>query len=320
MMRGRRSQGVGAWGARVVLGLGLLFGCADEAHRGGTEPAEGDARVGGRVVSTVDGEPITAAEVARGAREAGLEPRVALRRLQQAILLAREAERRGYGTRPAVRRAQRKAAVQSLLEREVERAVSPEDVSEEGIRRAFEARRDSLARPERRASQHVLAKVADEASEDEVAAARRSIERALRDLRQAERSPEGWQSVLDGYRARPGGGDLEVVVEDLPPVDRDASFAEPYLETLFEAERIGPVDEPVRTDFGWHAIVVTEIHPAREGSLEALRSELRDTLVTEKRHRRLVELVGSLERDLAVERYPARLTEAFASEMTGAFR
>lgn len=312
MMRGGWSQGAGAR-VGVVLGLALAFGCAEDRSGGGPDLAEGEARLGGAVVSTVDGEPITLADVTRVVRDTGLEPRAALRRLQEATLLAREAERRGYDGRPAVRTARRKAAVQALLEREVERLAAPEDVSEEELRQALEARKDSLARPERRASQHLLAKVAKDAPEDEARAARRVAEQALRDLRDAEQGPEGWQAVLDGYRD--GGSD--VVVEDLPAVDRESPFAEPYLEALFDASRIGPVADPVRTEFGWHAIVVTEIHPAREASVEALRSELRDTLATEKRHRRLVELVSELERDLPVERYPARLAEAFASEVAG---
>jgi hypothetical protein len=85
--------------------------------------------VGGRVVSTVDGQPITVEDVERVARSAELSPAEALRRLQRYHLLAGEAERRGFGANAAVRRASRKAAVQALLaaEVEVEAPPSPDD-------------------------------------------------------------------------------------------------------------------------------------------------------------------------------------------------
>ncbi|RZO57970.1 MAG: hypothetical protein EVA89_20500, partial [Sandaracinaceae bacterium] len=59
-------------------------GASDPAHA----PASvGAAAVGGRVVSTVDGHPITVDQVAAAARAAGVTPEVALRRLQDEALL-----------------------------------------------------------------------------------------------------------------------------------------------------------------------------------------------------------------------------------------
>lgn len=133
--------------------VGLLVAFA-VAGCGRSEPARskhltaGTAKVGGEVVSTVDGEPIRVRDVERVVRETGLAPEVALRRLQRGLLLAREARRRGYGDRYAVRLAVRKAEVQALLARAVEDAVPPSSISDEEVRRAFDEHRDQLENPD----------------------------------------------------------------------------------------------------------------------------------------------------------------------------
>ncbi|MFW6050014.1 MAG: hypothetical protein ACODAU_02500 [Myxococcota bacterium] len=95
-------------------------------------------------MSTVNGEPITRADVEGVARSTGLDPEDALKRLQRGILLALEAERRGYGEHPEAVSAVRRAAVQALLEREVEARVTSSSISEEELRRAYESRRNAL--------------------------------------------------------------------------------------------------------------------------------------------------------------------------------
>jgi hypothetical protein len=106
--------------------VGCLVFVATACERTASEDERGaqlaEATVGGRIVSTVNGEPIAVDDVARVARETGLGAEAALRLLQDQALLAREAERRGLAAHPDVRDAARRAAVQALLAREVEGA------------------------------------------------------------------------------------------------------------------------------------------------------------------------------------------------------
>jgi hypothetical protein len=128
------------WRLGLVVGMIVVAagGCGDRGTEGPSAPMEGESRVGGRVVSTVDGEPITVDDVERVAGATGLPPEAALRRLQRFRLLAREAERRGLRERPAVRAAGRRAAVQALLAREVESPGAATDGSAVGVQGNFE--------------------------------------------------------------------------------------------------------------------------------------------------------------------------------------
>jgi len=136
---------MGRRGAILVCCV-LLWGCGDDAAEPGARREQGAATVGGDVLATVDGRPITVDEVRRVVRETELGPRQALLRLEERELLAGEASRAGYADDPEVRRATRQAMVQALLEREVEERVTAESITEEAIRARFETRAEQAER------------------------------------------------------------------------------------------------------------------------------------------------------------------------------
>lgn len=136
-----------SWAIRwLPIALAAWLGaCGDDGDETRAAREQGSATVGGDVVSTVDGMPITSGEVQRVASETELSPPEALERLQERELLAGEALRRGYGEDPAVERATRQALVQQLLAREVEDAVPPESITEDQIRARYETRAEEAA-------------------------------------------------------------------------------------------------------------------------------------------------------------------------------
>lgn len=112
-------------------------GDADPSARPGDRPeASGSApgapaAVSGPVISTVDGAPITVDEVERVARDTGLTPREALRRLQEERVLAARASAAGHADDREIVDATRRAAVRALLAERVEGEVGPDDVAAE---------------------------------------------------------------------------------------------------------------------------------------------------------------------------------------------
>lgn len=134
------------WSGGILLGaLCVCVGvgaCGDDPEEGSGRREQGSATVGGDVVSTVDGMPITVDEVRRVVRETELGPRDALERLQERELLAMEARRQGRDDGPEVERATKQAMVQALLRREVEEAIGPLSITEEAIAARYESRAD----------------------------------------------------------------------------------------------------------------------------------------------------------------------------------
>src|SRR5688500_17297584 len=105
------------WPRIGVVAAGLLWrlGCGDGTTTGGRDRPrpQGDARLGGQVISTVDGVAITVGDVGRLAEAERITPREALRRLQDDLILAAEAERRGLGDDRRVEQDARRAEVQA---------------------------------------------------------------------------------------------------------------------------------------------------------------------------------------------------------------
>lgn len=257
----------------------------------------GDERVGGDVVSTVDGHAITVAEVEVAARSSGVPPEVALRRLQDEVLLALAARRGGVGSDdPAAVRAQRQAMVQALLARTVE-AQEPE-VPQDELAAAYEASRQRFSRPERRVSTHVVARDAPVA---DMEAGRAWIEELLGELRAA---PDPVNAAL-AVRRRSDLDTLPFAVE-VQEVDGlaqdDPATAPAYLRALYAMEEPGVYPAPVRTELGWHAVILERIEPPRATSREEALETLRGERVAQHRHAALNELVGDI-----AERTPVTL-------------
>jgi peptidyl-prolyl cis-trans isomerase C len=87
---------------------------------------------------------------------------------------------------------------------------------------------------------------------------------------------------------------FEVVAERLPAVNRSASFAPQFLEAIFNVAAPGVVPGPVRTQFGWHAIAVTEIVPREVTPFATASVTLRRELTAARREQRIKDLVAGL--------------------------
>lgn len=286
-----------ALGAIGLVACLVLTGCGEGTaapRRDEPEPvatrrevASGDARVGGDVIATVDGVPITVSDVETLARTAHLSPEAALRQLEDDLLLSRAAERAGVGSAPEVADETRRAAVRALLHRVIEPAHAPEAVTEAEI----EARRQEIApglsAPETRRASHVLVQLPPDAPQARVDAAMR-LARSLRDELATEADPA---AALDRHAGREGAFDL--VVEHLDPMAREQLEA-PFADALFAAGAPGLVPEPVRTSYGVHVLVLEEVIPPWEVPREEWEPALRRQLAAEARAAATEELVGQL--------------------------
>jgi len=272
----------------LALMLGLSLGCSgdrSDARRKAERVGSGAHQAG--IVSRVDGSPIAARDVEQLALAGQLSPELALRRLQAEVLLADEAERRGYAAQPQPALASRQAKVQALLARDVEAV----DVSDSELNAAYESQRARFEQPERRRATHVLAAFsrAQGASASAEAAARQFIERVIARLQDTSDRAATLASL------RTEGAEVQARVEDLPLAAADGTFVPAFTHALFSVAEPGVVPQPVRTEYGYHAIVVTEIVAAtlvpRADALQTLRAEIAVT----KRQARMTGLLQQLQ-------------------------
>jgi hypothetical protein len=295
-------------------GAGAGDGDADRPARAGQPDrpvAEREPAPVGRVVSTVDGAPITVDEVELVARETGLAPRDALRRLQEERALSARATAAGLADDPEVVGAARRASVRALLASRVEGEVGPDDVAADAIAARYEAERARFARPERRRATHVLARLDPGAPPEADAAAQRFARAAI------ERLEDAPDPVAEAHaiQAETTGRTFAVLAEDLPPLSRTDAVAPEVLGALYAQSAPGVVRDAVRTRFGWHALVLVEIVPPWEAPREEAEATIRAELLAELRARRLDELVREIAARTPVTRDAAAIERLLAADL-----
>ena len=272
------------WAARA----GLLWLCAScnepkAATHGG--PAQQLGSTHPDVVSRVNGSSITISEVDSLARVGQFSAQAALHRLQAERLLAQEAESRGYARLSETHKVAQQALVQALLARDVE----SQQPSAAALDSAYAEQRARFEQPEQRRSTHVLAGLKPDAGLEKEQAAKAFIEQAIGLLRSAS----DLKATLASIKSE-SSPSFRVIVEELPLARAEGMFVPEFSQALFSLAETGVVPTPVRTQFGYHAIVVTEIvPPSATPKLEAL-DVLRGELGTRLHEKQVGTLVDSL--------------------------
>jgi hypothetical protein len=283
--------------------LGLLLSAAGCGGVGPSGRTQRSSDLGQGVVANVDGAPIRVNELERLVERGSLTPEQALSRLEAEALLGAEAERRGYGKDDAVAHLTRQAAVQALLEGDVEQKIP----SEADIDRAYAEGAARFATPERRVASHLLAVLPRQATAEQSEAARAFVSAVVGQLRAAP-DPMAALGAYRGTQSQP----FQVRVEDLPPAPRTGAFVQEFSEAMFSLARPGVVPAPVHTQFGWHAIVLREILPETHVPEVEARAQLQRELELSARQHRLEALARELSGRTRVS-YAERTREALAT-------
>jgi hypothetical protein len=252
-----------------------------------------------RPAAVVGGVPISTGEVRAEMEAAGGTAREALDRVIRRELLLAYARRNDLVDHHAPLGAERRAMVQELLERRVEREITAADISDEDVRRAFEDGAERFRQPERRTVIHFLAELTDESSPEEVTAA---SELAASVLAQAIAAPD--PSAVFYTRA---DGVPRTRVEDLGTFARDANFVEPFRAPVFAAPSAGVIPETIRTEFGVHVVWLVRILPADDVPYELAAPILRRELLVRRRADALASLEASLAEGTEIAIDEARL-------------
>jgi peptidyl-prolyl cis-trans isomerase D len=156
--------------------------------------------------------------------------------------------------------------------------------SEEDLLAFYELHREEYGKPEQRVASHILVNLPEDADADAEAEARGRIEAALARIRAGEEFAEVAKEVSEDPGSAAAGGDLGLF--------GPGAMVPEFEEAAFAAE-VGEVTEPVRSPFGLHLILVTEVQPetikqfdeAREQVLAALRKNEAEQLLYDEAER-----------------------------------
>ncbi len=268
-------------------------------------------------VAEVDGEPVTAAQVAAIARREHLSPEQALQKAIDTRLILRQA---ALGAGPgALSDAFKTAAVERLL-RDFEQKNKPQDIPDAELKKIydeiqkkdfspppFSGRKFHFSHGQWRASSQLIVKTSEKHDAETVSAVD-SLLLLVRDhyLSSADRSEESFRNhawlVQNTY--------VPVSFEQLPPISMDneenfyrfnGEFDRQYLEKLFELPAEGAVSGVFGTKFGRHWVYLVRIVPERRLSFEEARGELRELVSEGWQNQRFEEWLERLRSEYRVQ-------------------
>lgn len=316
----------------VALAGALGLGCDDDA----TQAPVGLPAPNAPVALEVAGDHVTATTVASIAQEQGVDPRAAVELALFDATLAAAARRELDGRQvhllssSVLARALLTEAWQKLRER---------PIRAEELEEATQAFWLVYARPEGRRTTHAIARAEEKDAPDVHARAEATARAILEAVREptAEATLEKMPPVdpevaftqgafahdpihlafsAAARAAVPADVLPTVVIQELPPVDREGrqltksmshdapGFDAVYTHAAWELERRGQLSGVVKTQFGYHVIVLLEKTPALVVNEATRRAALRDMIfeVRGKRHRRT--LLAELEKKTKIELSP----------------
>jgi peptidyl-prolyl cis-trans isomerase C len=168
--------------------------------------------------------------------------------------------------RASIRGAERSILAQQVLEREYAEQIKilPGD-----LKTYYEAHKQDFMEPEQALISHILV-------ED-----RESAQKALDSLREGADFGELAGRLSRDHQTKDRGGDIETWVEKGAPIPEIGVTAE-SVQTVFRTEPGRLVDEPVKSDRGFHLIKVRERRPQRRKGLEEVRAEVYRALRSRK--------------------------------------
>jgi peptidyl-prolyl cis-trans isomerase C len=166
------------------------------------------------------------------------------------------------------------------------------DISDEEAKKFYEENKSEFEQPETVKASHILFRVNKEDSEDVVNQKLKAAQSAEARAKKGEDFTALAKELSEEPGAKESGGDLGFF-----PKDR---MVPEFAEVAF-SEKVGDISDPVRTQFGWHVIKVTEKKPAGTLPYEEVKAQLISYLKAKKQEEAAQEVLKSLRDSAKIE-------------------
>jgi peptidyl-prolyl cis-trans isomerase D len=156
------------------------------------------------------------------------------------------------------------------------------------VRKQYDDNARLYGKAEERQAAHILIAVKPDASDEEKANAKK---KAVEIAAQVKKNPAQFGELAKKLSEDPGsaaqGGDLGFFA-------RDGSMVKPFEDAVFSM-KAGEIADPVQSDFGWHVIKLTAIHPAKQQTFDEVKAQIEQDLKRQKAARKFAEAAEQLQ-------------------------
>ena len=166
------------------------------------------------------------------------------------------------------------------------------EVTEEEAKKFYEENKTEFTQPETVKASHILFRVNKEDSEEVVNQKLKAAQGAEARAKKGEDFTALAKELSEEPGAKESGGDLGFFPKDrMVPEFAEAAFS----------EKVGEVSNPVRTQFGWHVIKVTEKKPAGTLPYDEVKSQVMTYLKSKKQEEAAQDVLKSLRDSAKIE-------------------
>jgi peptidyl-prolyl cis-trans isomerase C len=222
-----------------------------------------------------------------------------LEKTLQFELLAREAERQGFGDRPSVQQAVKQNAVQAMMKHEFDEKMSAESVPAEAVKAYYDEHVDEYVRPAMRRASHILVATRKEASE--LLAQAKAAD--LREFRQLARE----KTADEATKLR--GGDLRYFDSDGRLRGQEEPTVAPAIaRAVFKLKNVGDTaPAPVKVEGGFSIVKLTGQRPALSRTLQEVQDTIRLRLWRKQRQDAIEAMIKRLRKEHPPELHAGRV-------------
>ena len=165
-------------------------------------------------------------------------------------------------------------------------------VADADAKKFYDSNTKEFEEPETVKASHILILVGKDDSEDVAKQKLEVAKKAAARAKKGEDFPKLAKELSEEPGAKESGGDLGFFPKDqMVPEFSEAAFN----------QKVGQISEPVRTQFGWHVIKVTEKKPAGVVPYEQVKKQLLAYLKADKQRKAVQELLKSMRDSAKIE-------------------
>lgn len=166
------------------------------------------------------------------------------------------------------------------------------DVTEEEAKAFYDQNKEKFEQPETVKASHILIQVDKDASADVVKQKLETAKKAAARVKKGEDFAVVAKEVSEEPAAKQSGGDLGYFSKQrMVPEFAEAAFK----------QKVGEVGEPVRTDYGWHVIKVTDTKPAGMLAYPEVQEQIKAYLQEEKEGKAVQDVIKNLRNSAKIQ-------------------
>lgn len=157
----------------------------------------------------------------------------------------------------------------------------------------YEKNPQHFEQPEQVRASHILFKIEPNANPEQITAAMKKAEDTIVRAKKEDFSKLA-QELSEDPGSKPQGGDLSFF-------PRKGAMVEPFAEAAFKLKKDEVTTEPVRSNFGYHVIKVTDRKAASKQAFEEAKGQIVDFLGREKKNEAVEGVLKNLRTEAKVE-------------------